>query len=203
VPPGQWIDCHYSLPGQVLYSVRPRWYYCLAPCGGPLPVHMSGGYSVTTKCLCLATGAPWYVSNEQIHEDLDVPLFADNVRALTASFDSKLADVGNPPVWKLDRYADRGLTSSPDAKAKGGSGQQTSRGHRPRWPSRQNESRTALISRAPFGYPDRVFRDFNINIYLTAIGLSPGGSGFLTRIQESVVILLLNLRREGYMRSML
>jgi hypothetical protein len=40
----------------------------------------------------------------------------------------------------------------------------------------------------------------NNNIYLTAIGLSPGGSGFLTRIQERVVILLLNLRREGYMR---
>ena len=30
----------------------------------------------------------------------------------------------------------------------------SSRGHRPRWPSRLNESRSALISRAPFGYPD-------------------------------------------------
>jgi len=45
------------------------------------------------KCLRLATGAPWYVSNRQIHEDLGVQLFADHIRALTASFDSKLADV--------------------------------------------------------------------------------------------------------------
>ena len=54
------------------------------------------------------------------------------------------ADVGNPIVRQLGRYlADRGLTPSPDAKAKGGRGQQASRGHRPRWPSRQNESRSS------------------------------------------------------------
>jgi hypothetical protein len=46
----------------------------------------------------------WYVSNRQIHEDLGVPLFADHIRARTASFDSKLADVGNPLVRQLGRY---------------------------------------------------------------------------------------------------
>ena len=49
-----------------------------------------------SKCLRLATGAPWYVSNRQIHEDLGVPLFADHIRALTESFESRLADEGNP-----------------------------------------------------------------------------------------------------------
>jgi hypothetical protein len=48
--------------------------------------------------------APWYVSNRQVHEDLGVPLFADHNRALTASFDSKLADVGNPLVQQIGRY---------------------------------------------------------------------------------------------------
>ena len=33
--------------------------------------------------------------------DLGVPLFADHIRALTASFDSKLADAGNPLVRQL------------------------------------------------------------------------------------------------------
>ena len=56
------------------------------------------------KCLRLATGASWYVSNRQIHGDLGVPLFADHIRALTASFDPKLADVGNPLVRQLGRY---------------------------------------------------------------------------------------------------
>jgi len=57
-----------------------------------------------SKHLRLATGAPWYVSNRQIHEDLGVSHFADHIRALTESFDSKLADVGNPLVRQLDRY---------------------------------------------------------------------------------------------------
>jgi hypothetical protein len=56
-----------------------------------------------SKCLRLATGAPWYVSNRHIHEDLGVPLYAD-IRSLSASFDSKLADVGNTVVRQLARY---------------------------------------------------------------------------------------------------
>jgi len=49
-----------------------------------------------SKCLRLATGAPWYVRNRQIHEDLGAPLFADHIRALTESFDPKLANLVNP-----------------------------------------------------------------------------------------------------------
>ena len=57
-----------------------------------------------SKCLCLATGALWYVSNRQIHEDLGVLLFDDHIRVLTEYFDSKLADVGNPLVLLIGRY---------------------------------------------------------------------------------------------------
>jgi hypothetical protein len=57
-----------------------------------------------SKCFRLATGAPWYVSNRQIHEELGVPLLAYHIRALSASFDSKLAGVGNPVVRQLGRY---------------------------------------------------------------------------------------------------
>ena len=74
-----------------------------APRGGPLSAPISGSYRCY-KCLRLATGAPWYVSNRQIHEDLGVPLFAHHIRALTESFDSKLADVGNPLVRQLGIY---------------------------------------------------------------------------------------------------
>jgi len=57
-----------------------------------------------SKSLRLATGAPWYVRNRLIHEDLGVTHFADHIRALTASFDSKLPDVGNTLVRQLGRY---------------------------------------------------------------------------------------------------
>ena len=39
-----------------------------------------------------------------IHEDLGFPLFADPIRALTESFESKSADVGNHLVQQLGRY---------------------------------------------------------------------------------------------------
>ena len=59
------------------------------------------------KCLRFAAGAPSFVSGGQIHEDLGVPQFADHIRALTAGFDSKLAEVGNPLVRLLGRYVRR------------------------------------------------------------------------------------------------
>jgi hypothetical protein len=49
-----------------------------------------------SKCLLLVNRAPWYVSNRQINEDLGTPLFADHIRTLSESFDSKLAEVEKP-----------------------------------------------------------------------------------------------------------
>jgi hypothetical protein len=57
-----------------------------------------------SKCLCIATNAPWYVGNRQIHEDLGIPFSGDHIRALTESFDSKLTDAGNPLVRQLGRH---------------------------------------------------------------------------------------------------
>jgi hypothetical protein len=50
-----------------------------------------------SNCLRIAINAPWYVSNRQIHEDLGIPFFAYHFRALTESFESKLADAGGTP----------------------------------------------------------------------------------------------------------
>ena len=99
------------------------------------PVWMSAARShiwkqqaLQSKCLRIATGASWYISNRQIHEDLGVPFFADHIRALTESFDSKLADAGNPLVRQLGRYLTEGWPKSPEAQAKGDDGQQAGRG---------------------------------------------------------------------------
>ena len=62
-----------------------------APRGGPLPAPMSGAY----RCYNPSVSALLLVPR--------VPRFAD-VRALAESFDSKIADVGNPLVWQLGRY---------------------------------------------------------------------------------------------------
>ena len=77
----------------------------------PCPVWKLAAWSHVRKLQVLqsnrlrtATGAPWYITNRQIHEDLGVPFFADHIRALTESFNSKLADAGNSLVRQLGRY---------------------------------------------------------------------------------------------------
>ena len=81
------------------------------PLNLPLPVTLlpigSAIFQSTFSCIntpAFLSSSHRYVSNRQIHEDLGVPLFADHIRALTESFDSKLADVGNPLVRQLGRY---------------------------------------------------------------------------------------------------
>jgi hypothetical protein len=92
--------------GVLLYKqlIRPMMDYACPAWRSAARSHVRRLQVLQSKCLRLATGAPWYVSNRQIHEDLGVPLFADHIRALTASFDSKLVDVGNPLVRQLGRY---------------------------------------------------------------------------------------------------
>ena len=92
--------------GVLLYKqlIRPMMDYACPAWRSADRTHVRRLQVLQSKCLRLATGAPWYVSNRQIHEDLGVPLFADHIRALTVSFDSKLADVEKPLVRQLGRY---------------------------------------------------------------------------------------------------
>jgi hypothetical protein len=92
--------------GVLLYKqlIRPLMDYVCPAWRSAARSHVRKLQVLQSKCLRLATGAPWYVSNRQIHEDLGVPLFADHIRALTGSFHSKLADVGKPLVQQLGRY---------------------------------------------------------------------------------------------------
>jgi len=66
--------------------------------------HVRSLQVLQSKCLRLANVATEYVSNRQIHEDLGVSLFANYFTALTASFDSKSADVGNHLEQQVGRH---------------------------------------------------------------------------------------------------
>ena len=80
--------------------IRPMMYYARPAAR----THVRRLQVLQSKCLRLATGSLLNVSNRQIHEDLGVPLFADRISALTASFDPKLAEMGKPLVRQLGRY---------------------------------------------------------------------------------------------------
>jgi len=87
--------------------IRPMMDYACPAWRSAAHTHVRRLQVLQSKCLRLGVGAPWYVSNRQIHEDLGVPFFDDHIRALTASFDSKLADVRNPLVRQLGKYLPR------------------------------------------------------------------------------------------------
>jgi hypothetical protein len=84
--------------------IRPMMDYACPAWGSAARTHVRRLQLLQSKCLPLVTGAPWYLSNRQIHDDLGVPIFADHIRAPTASFDSKLADEWNPLFRQLVRY---------------------------------------------------------------------------------------------------
>jgi hypothetical protein len=78
--------------------IRPMMDYGCPAWRSTAHTHVRRLQVLQSKCSCLPIGAAWYVSNRQIYDDLGVSLYADHIRALTASSDSKLADVRNPLV---------------------------------------------------------------------------------------------------------
>jgi hypothetical protein len=92
--------------GVLLYKqfIRPMMDYACHACRSAARSHVRRLQVLQSKCLRLAAGAPWYLSNRQIHEDLFVLLLAGHIRALIESFGTKLPDVGNPLVRQLGRY---------------------------------------------------------------------------------------------------
>jgi hypothetical protein len=92
--------------GVLLYKqlIRPMMDYACTIWSSAASSHVKKLQVLQSKCLRIAISAPLYVGNRQIHEDLGIPFFADDIRTLTESFDSKLADAGNPLVRQLGRH---------------------------------------------------------------------------------------------------
>jgi hypothetical protein len=92
--------------GVLLYKqlIRPRMDYACPVWRAAARSHIKKLQVLQSKCFRVATNAPWYVGNKQIHDDLGVPYFFGHIRSLTERFDSKLADVGNPLVEQLGRH---------------------------------------------------------------------------------------------------
>jgi len=84
--------------------IRPMMDYACLVWRAAAHSHIKKLQVLQSKCLRIATNARWYIGNRQIHDDLAVPYFSDHIKPLTESFDSKLADVGNPLVEQLGRH---------------------------------------------------------------------------------------------------
>jgi len=67
--------------GVLLYKqlIRPMMDYACPAWRSAARSHVRRLQVLLSKCLRLATGAPWYLSNRQIHEDLGVPPFSYHI----------------------------------------------------------------------------------------------------------------------------
>jgi hypothetical protein len=82
--------------GVLLYKqlIRPMMDYACQIWRSVARSHIRKLQVLQSKCLQTATNAPRYLRNRKIHEDFGIPFFADQIRAMAESFDSKLADAG-------------------------------------------------------------------------------------------------------------
>ena len=78
------------------------WWTTRPSPGSPPLAPMSGNCRSFNSSV--ATNAPWYIGNRQIHEDFEVPFFADHMIYITERFDWNSADVWHPLVRQLGRY---------------------------------------------------------------------------------------------------
>jgi hypothetical protein len=69
--------------------------------GGPLPTVTSESYKYHNPCHYSVINTPWYISEMNIHRNLEVPFQANH---MTESFDLMLSDVGTLIAWQLGRY---------------------------------------------------------------------------------------------------
>jgi hypothetical protein len=92
--------------GVLLYKqlIRPMMDYACPVWRSAAGSHVRKLQVLQSKCLRIATCTPWHDRNKHIHEDLGIPFFADHIRALTESFDSKLSDAGNSLVWQIGKH---------------------------------------------------------------------------------------------------
>jgi hypothetical protein len=106
-----------------------------------------------SKCLRIATGAPWYISSRLNHEDLGLPFVEEHARALTESYDTKVAGVGNPLVQQLRRYL-RLPRADGNCRMRKLRDELTSRGRMQNGVQFDTETCSLLTSWAHFGHPD-------------------------------------------------
>ena len=80
--------------------IRPAWLYGIQLWGTAKPSNTKTLQSFQSICLRLITSAPWYVSNKNLHKDLNLPTLNDLAKSHYKQFHSKLHFHSNPLIKK-------------------------------------------------------------------------------------------------------
>lgn len=75
-----------------------------APAFSQASRHIKKLQILQNKTLRLMTGAPWYVTNEQLHNSLKIPKIDKYINKLTTNICEKMENHKNPTIQRITEY---------------------------------------------------------------------------------------------------
>nr|CAD7199227.1 unnamed protein product [Timema douglasi] len=84
--------------------LRPIFDYACPAWGHLADTYMRKMQAFQSLYLRIIVGAPWFVRNETLHRDLDMPTIMDQFRGLGQSFYARLPGATNPLILGLGNY---------------------------------------------------------------------------------------------------
>nr|CAD7430629.1 unnamed protein product [Timema monikensis] len=85
-------------------SLRPILDYACPAWGHLVDTHMKKMQAFQSVCLRIIVGTSWYVRDETLYRDLNMPTIKDHFRGLAQSFYDKLPGATNPLIQGLGNY---------------------------------------------------------------------------------------------------
>lgn len=87
----------------LLYNtmIKPIWTYGVQLWGNASRTNIDVIQRSQSKILRTITGAPWYIRNENIHKDLDIPFIKDEITRLQINYKTRLEHHPNPLARNL------------------------------------------------------------------------------------------------------
>ena len=90
-----WLTLYKQFIRPMMEYASPIWWHAANS-------HIRRLHWLRSKCLPIIAGAPWYVRNLKLYEDLEVPSLAEHTRNLAQNFDSKIPDSEKLLVRQLE-----------------------------------------------------------------------------------------------------
>jgi len=81
--------------------IRPVWSYGIQIWGSAKPSNTRTIQAFQSICLRQIVSAPWFITNNNLHKDLNIPSLSQLTKSLYVSFHSKLIQHYNPLIKRI------------------------------------------------------------------------------------------------------
>jgi hypothetical protein len=92
-----------------IITIYYAWTYGIEICGCASKSHLAKMQGNLSKILRMITNAPWYVTNQSLHDDLKVTFIKDVIQEKSINYHDKLGNHSNPVLQSLLEQQQRRL----------------------------------------------------------------------------------------------